>query len=92
MNHRYNAASMEHCRHWAVSFTDKMFPRDENGDVAVAWDISGIHCSTIGHVFTHREFHRIAGAAGLAIEKRYVIDYASGEQRSRVFKVICCMF
>jgi SAM-dependent methyltransferase len=86
VNHRYNAAHYGALPTLGRFIYDKMFPRDENGDVAVAWNVSGIHCETAGHVFTHQEFCRMAQAAGLRIEKRYVIDYASGEQRRRSFQ------
>ena len=86
VNHRYNAAHYGTLPTLGRIIYDKMFPRDENGDVAVTWDVSGVQCATSGHVFTHREFHRMATAADLAIENRYVIDYASGEQRRRSFQ------
>ena len=85
VNHRYNAAHYGALPTLGRFIYDKMFPRDENGDVAVTWNVSGIHLETTGHVFTHREFRRMADAANLAIEKRYVIDYSSGQQRRRSF-------
>ncbi len=86
LNHRYNAAHYGALPTLGRFMYDKMFPRDENGDVAVAWDVSGIQCTTAGHVFTHPEFRRMAQTAGLAIEKRYVVDYSSGERRRRSFQ------
>jgi SAM-dependent methyltransferase len=86
VNHRYNAAHYGALPTLGRFIYDKMFPREENGDVAVAWDVSGVHAETNGHVFTHGEFCRMAQAAGLTIEKRYVIDYSSGEQRRRSFQ------
>jgi len=79
VNHRYNA------RHYGAVATamrflrDRVAPSDGNGDVKVVWDIDGQACATMGHVFTHREFANLARAAGLRIEKRYIVDYASGE-------------
>ncbi len=81
VSHRYNAA------HYGVLPTlwriiyDWVFPSERNGDVAVSWDIAGKRCATAGHVFTDKEFRLMAEDAGLRIEKRYVIDYASGDQR-----------
>ena len=83
VNHRYNA------RHYGAAATamrflrDRVAPGDSNGDVRVTWNIEGSPCATSGHVFTHAEFARLARAAGLSIEKRFVIDYASGQVRRR---------
>ncbi len=86
VNHRYNAARYGALPTMARVISDQVFPSDENGDVAVTWDISGIHCATVGHVFTHREFHRMAEAAGLTIAKRFVVDYKSGHRRQRSYQ------
>jgi 2-polyprenyl-3-methyl-5-hydroxy-6-metoxy-1,4-benzoquinol methylase len=81
VSNRYNA------RHYGVLPTAMRFLRDlvsspgAHGDVTVTWDGT----STIGHVFTHREFAALSRAAGLRIEKRFVVDYASGELRRRSF-------
>jgi len=85
LQHRYNA------RHYGAIPTALRFLRDHlswsetNGDVVVAWVIQGAvdesRCTTRGHVFTHREFRSLAHAAGLNIETRFVVDYATGERR-----------
>ncbi len=86
VNHRYNA------RHFGAMATamrflwDRVSPNDANGDVKVVWDIDGHPCTTSGHVFTHREFAEMAQRASLRIEKRFVIDYASGELRQRSYE------
>jgi len=86
VSHRYNAV------HYGVLPTlyrvvyDWGFPRERNGDVAVTWDIAGKRCATTGHVFTDKEFHKMAEAAGLKVEKRHVIDYASGAERRWSFQ------
>jgi 2-polyprenyl-3-methyl-5-hydroxy-6-metoxy-1,4-benzoquinol methylase len=83
VNHRYNA------RHYGALATamrllrDWVSPGDGNGDVTVIWNVGGQRCSTTGHVFTEREFERLAQTAGLHVEKRFVVDYASGETRRR---------
>ena len=83
VNHRYNA------RHYGAVATavrvlrDWVSPREGNGDVTVTWNIEGQHCSTTGHVFTQREFERLAQTAGLHVEKRFFVDYASGATRRR---------
>jgi 2-polyprenyl-3-methyl-5-hydroxy-6-metoxy-1,4-benzoquinol methylase len=86
LNHRYNA------RHYGLLATaarylrDRVSPDDANGDVTVTWNIEGRLVSTAGHVFTHREFALLSATAGLRIEKRFVVDYASGQLRRRSFR------
>ena len=81
VNHRYNA------RHYGVWITAARFFRDRfrwtghSGDVTITWNIEGHCCSTMGHVFTHKEFASLARAAGLSVEKRFVVDYATGQRR-----------
>jgi 2-polyprenyl-3-methyl-5-hydroxy-6-metoxy-1,4-benzoquinol methylase len=79
--HRYNA------RHYGVARTVARFIHDlfasgnENGDVAVSWDFRGKRTATTGHVFTHREIASMCRSAGLNIERKLVLDYATGEER-----------
>jgi len=81
VNHRYNA------RHYGAMQTTLRFLRDrasrdeKNGDVKVTWDVGEMPCTTLGHVFTNKEFRSLSFAAGLSIEKTLVVDYATGEQR-----------
>jgi SAM-dependent methyltransferase len=82
--HRYNA------RHYGVAPTVARFIHDvfsrgkkngENGDVAVSWDLGGRRTTTTGHVFTHREMASMCRAARLDIERKFVVDYATGQER-----------
>jgi len=81
VQHRYNA------RHYGAIPTALRFLHDRlrwnetNGDVVVSWNVEQVRCTTRGHVFTHREFRSLAQAAGLNIENRFVVDYATGECR-----------
>jgi SAM-dependent methyltransferase len=86
VNHRYNAAQYGVFRTLSRIIYDWGFPSERNGNVAVVWDVAGTRCTTTGHVFTHKEFCRMAEAAGLRIEKRHVVDYAGGEQRRWTFQ------
>lgn len=81
VHHRYNVR-----QHGALStafrfLRDRLRWNETNGDVVVTWDIERVRCTTRGHVFTHREFRSLAQLAGLNIEKRLVVDYATGECR-----------
>jgi SAM-dependent methyltransferase len=86
VNHRYNF------RHYGVVPTAMRFVHDllssdeRNGDVAVTWSLGEAECMTSGHVFMHREIVRMCDSAGLRIEKRFVLDYATGQERSRSFE------
>jgi SAM-dependent methyltransferase len=81
VQHRYNA------RHYSAIPTALRFLRDRltwnerNGDVVVTWDVEKVRYTTRGHVFTHREFRSLAQRAGLNIESRFVVDYATGACR-----------
>lgn len=86
VNHRYNAGQYGALPTLCRVIYDRFSPGDGNGDVAVAWDVSGVHCTTVGHVFTHGEVCRMADAARLTIQKRHVIDYKNGQPRRRSFR------
>jgi 2-polyprenyl-3-methyl-5-hydroxy-6-metoxy-1,4-benzoquinol methylase len=81
LHNRYNA------RHYGAIPTALRFLHDglrwseTNGDVVATWDIEQVQCTTRGHVFNHREFRSMVRSAGLNIETRFVVDYASGECR-----------
>jgi 2-polyprenyl-3-methyl-5-hydroxy-6-metoxy-1,4-benzoquinol methylase len=81
VQHRYNA------RHYGAIPTALRFLKDHlrwnetNGDVVVDWDVEQRRCTTRGHVFTHREFRSLVQLAGLSIENRLVVDYATGTCR-----------
>ena len=86
LNHRYNARHYGVLRTAARFLRDRMTPGQSNGDVEVTWNIEGDHVSTTGHVFTGREFAALYRAAGLRLDKRFVVDYASGQVRRRSFE------
>jgi 2-polyprenyl-3-methyl-5-hydroxy-6-metoxy-1,4-benzoquinol methylase len=83
VTHRYNA------RHFGAVRTALRFLRDRvspGGDVVVAWGAGGAEVRTTGHVFTHNEVRSLSRQAGLIIEKRFVVDYGTGELRRRSFE------
>jgi SAM-dependent methyltransferase len=79
INHRYNLRAygiLPTCGRWV---RDRLFPIESNGDVRANWNVGESSISTCGHVFTHREIVRLAGATGLELEKRIVINYENGK-------------
>jgi 2-polyprenyl-3-methyl-5-hydroxy-6-metoxy-1,4-benzoquinol methylase len=86
VNYRYNA------RHYGLWPTigrrlyDWIHPGEQHGDVTVTWTVAGAECATRGHVFTHRELSRMIAAAGLQIERQYIIDYSTGELCRHTFQ------
>jgi len=75
LNHRYNPVITR--AGTAARFCGTgLSPGDRKWDVTVTWNIEGHRISTTGHVFTHRGSQPV-WAAGLRIEKRFVVDYAS---------------
>ena len=85
VNHRYNL------RHYGLMRTalrflrDHIWPDRRGGDVVVTWETDRGPCQTRGHVFTGGEFSRLCRTAGLTIERRYVVDYATGAVRKCSF-------
>lgn len=86
VSHRYNAS------HYGIFPTILRFLRDRasppgaNGDVEVTWELAGGACRTRGHVFTGGEFEDLRRAAGLRVERRVVVDYATGAVRRWSFQ------
>jgi 2-polyprenyl-3-methyl-5-hydroxy-6-metoxy-1,4-benzoquinol methylase len=84
VSHRYNA------RHYGVAPTarrllrDRVAPGETNGDVVVNWQAEGVR--TAGHVFTAREFAELCRAAGVIVERRMIVDYATGALRRWSFQ------
>jgi SAM-dependent methyltransferase len=84
VSHRYNARHYGLLPTLARMIGDRLFPRDERGDVTVRWNLNGHPYATRGHVFTDAEFRRLASVAGLEVRKVMAVDYATGEiRRSR---------
>jgi len=78
VSHRYNA------RHYGLLPTLWRWVRGGTGDVVVNWRPEGV--STAGHVFTDREFVELCRAAGVAVERRLVVDYDTGAVRRWSFQ------
>jgi len=81
VNHRYNARHFGSLPTTLRFLSDQVSWNETNGDVTVVWDVEQTKCTTRGHVFTDKEFHALALAAGLSIEKKLIVDYATGELR-----------
>jgi 2-polyprenyl-3-methyl-5-hydroxy-6-metoxy-1,4-benzoquinol methylase len=80
--HRYNVRSYGWVMTTARWLRDRLAPGKSTGDVVARWKTTTGEISTYGHVFTDREMQRLAGAAGLEIVERLVIDYETGETRT----------
>jgi 2-polyprenyl-3-methyl-5-hydroxy-6-metoxy-1,4-benzoquinol methylase len=80
LSHRYNV------RHYGLMKTaaryvgDHLWPRETRGDVVVAWHDGPEPIRTFGHVFSNSEVRGMFLAAGLAVERRLVVDYATGRE------------
>lgn len=85
VNHRYNARQYGFVRTALRMMLDKVRPNERNGDVVVRWHVDGTTYAAEGHVFTQREFRRIADAAGLGIRKMFTVDYETGQIRHSRF-------
>ena len=70
VSHRYNA------RHYGLFPTLWRWVRGASGDVVVHWRPEGV--STAGHVFTDREFAELCRTVGVVVERRFVVNYATG--------------
>jgi 2-polyprenyl-3-methyl-5-hydroxy-6-metoxy-1,4-benzoquinol methylase len=78
VSHRYNAV------HYGMAATAWRFLRGGSRDVVVHWQPEGV--STAGHVFTAWEFSNLCRAAGVRIERKIVVDYATGAVRKWSFQ------
>lgn len=82
VSHRYNSRHYGLVRTAARYVGDHVWPRETQGDVVVAWHDGPEPIHTVGHVFTDAEVSGMCRAAGLDVERRFIVDYATGlEQR-----------
>ncbi len=86
VSHRYNA------RHYGLATTaaryigDHLWPNETRGDVVVVWHDGPEPIRTFGHVFTGSEVRGMCRAAGLAVEQRFVVDYATGLKQQHAWQ------
>jgi len=86
VTHRYNLRSYGILPTAARLLHDFFVRGETNGDVAANWKIGNARISTYGHVFTHHEVLGLATNSGLKLEERVVIDYETGDVRTRAFQ------
>ena len=86
VTHRYNLRSYGILPTAARLLHDFFVRGETNGDVAANWKIGNARISTYGHVFTHNEVPGLATNSGLKLEERVVIDYETGDVRTRAFQ------
>jgi 2-polyprenyl-3-methyl-5-hydroxy-6-metoxy-1,4-benzoquinol methylase len=84
--HRYNIRSYGFARTVLRYLRDCIAPNTTNGDVVVRWDKLNYSCATYGHVFTNHEMLALTTNAGLALEKRVILDYQTGGLRRFPFQ------
>ncbi|HLH01845.1 MAG TPA: class I SAM-dependent methyltransferase [Bryobacteraceae bacterium] len=81
VSHRYNMLHYGRVRTLLRMLRDRFGQDWLSGDVSVRWEVAGGNVHAKGHVFTAAELEALARAAGLQIEHRFVVDYATGELR-----------
>ncbi len=84
VNHRYNSRQYGTFATFLRFLRDKVSWSPESGDVVVRWNVPenrAALCTTRGHVFTDDEIRSLAREAGLTVEKRFVIDYSTGQMQ-----------
>ena len=81
VNNRYNALSYGWLKTLGRLVRDAVDPADDSGDVEFVWRLQDQSIPGKGHVFTPAEMRRLLRAAALHVERRYVIDYQTGEPR-----------
>jgi 2-polyprenyl-3-methyl-5-hydroxy-6-metoxy-1,4-benzoquinol methylase len=86
VTHRYNIPSYGIFPTAARLLHDFFVPGETNGDVAANWKIGNARISTYGHVFTHNEVLGLGSNSGLKLEERVVIDYETGDVRTRALQ------
>ena len=86
VTHRYNVRSYGMFLTAARLLHDVFVRGETNGDVGVNWNIGNARISTYGHVFTHNEVLGLASNSGLKLVERVIIDYETGDVRTRAFQ------
>jgi len=81
VNNRYNARAYGLPRTLARWLFDRVRPCESHGDVVVTWLLGEKTVRLRGHVFTPREAESLFAEAGLAVLRRSVVDYETGERR-----------
>ncbi len=86
VNHRYNAGAYGwNATLWRM-VRDHMSWSDRNGDVIASWELDGHRVQARGHVFIQKELEDLFQQAGLAIRKRWILDYENGALRKSAFQ------
>jgi 2-polyprenyl-3-methyl-5-hydroxy-6-metoxy-1,4-benzoquinol methylase len=80
VSHRYNGAAYGWGRTSLRLVRDFLNPSEKHGDVLVSWKAGDRTVRTQGHVFTHAEIRSLCWSAGLKIDRRWVVNYETGEE------------
>jgi hypothetical protein len=79
VNNRHNAHAYGRTRVLLRRFIDSVLPDERRGDASFEWQVGGERIAATGHLFTPREMHGLADAAGLVVAEELAIDYVTGE-------------
>jgi 2-polyprenyl-3-methyl-5-hydroxy-6-metoxy-1,4-benzoquinol methylase len=81
VHNRYNARAYGAAKTMARWLLDQLRPSESRGDVVVSWPLAERTVRLQGHVFTPREIESLFREAGLAVRRRSVVDYETGDVR-----------
>lgn len=85
VNNRYNARSYGWLEIVRRIFQDLLNPSEAHGDASFDWHIDGKTIRAMGHVFKPGEVANLVCEAELKVNRRYVVDYQTGQQLRFVF-------
>ncbi len=85
VNNRYNARAYGVARTVGRWLLDRLHS-EGHGDVVVTWQVGETTVRFTGHVFTPGEVEGLFREAGLAVRRRYLVDYDTGDLRRFPFE------
>ncbi|HEV7373864.1 MAG TPA: class I SAM-dependent methyltransferase [Pyrinomonadaceae bacterium] len=84
VNNRYNARAYGWLPTLGRVLYDRVRPSATNGDVTFSWQLDDRVIQARGHVFTPGEMTSLINGAGLRVERRFIVDYQTGQLRRRI--------
>ncbi len=80
VNNRHNALAYGRRRVLMRRLLDSVYYHESRGDVSYVWEVAGSKFPSRGHLFIPREVETLFAEAGLLVENRVSINYATGEK------------